>query len=580
MASDYNKLSENLSQKFKKIVGGENSFSEYEIRWCYAFGPTVFEKSWMPELILMPQNTNQISKILKLANENKIPVTPRGSGTSLSAGSLSAYGGIILDLSQMNKIISIDIENNLVEIEPGVVCDDLNGKLAKYGYFFPPDPGSSSVCTVGGMVAENSGGMQAFKYGVTKDYVLSIEVVLPDGKIVNFGTNVLKSVSSYNLKDLFVGSEGTLGVFTKIGLRIRPAPKKNKLGFYIFENIDDLSDSVKESRKRGIVPNLVEFLDKLTTQAVFEYLGGEFLDYPKGYVLLANIDGNDDNEIEQNFSILHDIMIRHNPLIAKIAVDDKQREDLINARKAALPALARISPTCCLEDCTIKLSDFADVIKKIENLTKQLNIPSLKIATFGHMLDGNMHPTFLFNENDPKDRENFQAAKDYLYIEIVVPVDGSITGEHGIGKIKTQYVNLEHDEDVVEMMTQMKLLFDPNMILNPGVGKGDKREIINSKTVRRLKNQPEKILNLNCMRCNFCKESCPSIIFFKSEAFSPRGRLSILNGLVHGDLELSELINDIFHACTLCGMCLTTCPAGVRTHEIFEKAREIMHNLR
>ena len=244
MSSTYNKISEALSQKFKEIVGDEYIFTEYEIRWTYAFGGTIFEKEWIPDLILLPQTSEQVSKILKLANDNKIPVTPRGSGTSLSGGPMTPYKGISLDLTKMNKIIEIDIENNLVETESGVICDDLNEKLKAYGYFFPPDPGSSSVATIGGMVATNAGGIQAFKYGVTKNYVLYLEVVLPDGKILNLGTDVLKSVSSYNLKDLFIGSEGTLGVITKIGLRIRPLPKTRKLGLFIFENVEDLQNAV------------------------------------------------------------------------------------------------------------------------------------------------------------------------------------------------------------------------------------------------------------------------------------------------------------------------------------------------
>ena len=576
MNSRYNKISEHLTNKFKEIVGSDYCFSDYGIRWTYAFGSTIFEKDWIPELILMPHSSEQVSKILKLANENKIPITPRGSGTSLSAGSKSAYGGIILDLSQMNKILSINIENNLVEVEPGVICDDLNENLKEYGYFFPPDPGSSSVCTIGGMVATNSGGIQAFKYGVTKDYILFLEIVLANGSIINLGSRVLKSVSSYNLKDLIVGSEGTLGIITKIGLRIKPLAKKKKLGLYIFENIEDISNSVIKLRREGIVPNLLEFLDKLTTQAVFEYLGGEFEDYPKGYVLLAEIDGNNEEEINENFSKLNHIMLERDPILHKVATNDEERENLITARKNALPALARISPTACLEDCTIQITDFANVVKKIEDIPKDLNLPNIKIATFGHM-EGNLHPTFLFNENDERDVKNYNYALNFLYSMIITPIGGTITGEHGIGKIKTQYLELEHDLDVLKIMYEIKQLFDPNMILNPGQGKADGKLINKTKMIRRLKNQSDKILELNCMGCGFCIATCPSRMHYKSEAYSPRGRLSILNGLVYDDLKLNGLINDIFHTCTLCGLCMQTCPAGVETYKIFEKSREIIH---
>jgi glycolate oxidase len=579
MASHYKNISNEISGKFKEIVGEKNHFSEYEIRWTYAFGANIFEKGWIPDLILIPQTNEQISKILKLANQHNIPVTPRGSGTSLSAGHLTPYGGIVLDLVLMNRIISIDIENNIVELEPGVICDELNEKLKEYGYFFPPDPGSSSVCTIGGMVATNAGGVQAFKYGVTKNYVMYVEVVLANGDILNFGTKVLKSVSSYNLKDLIVGSEGTLGIITKIGLRIRPLPLKRKLGFYIFDNVEKVSEVVIALRKKGIVPNILEFLDKVVVKAIYEYLGGEFLEYPIGYVLMAEIDGDNDNEIDEDFSILSDIMIKQNPIFYKIAQTPEEREKLVNARKSNFPALSRIKPSVCTEDCSITLTEFCDVIRKIEMIPEKIKAKNLLVGIVCHM-DGNLHPKFLFNENDEQDIKDFHKAMDYLYKEIIMPSGGTITGEHGIGKIKTPYLKLEHSSDVIDIMDQLKKLLDPNMILNPGIGKGDPRSIKKVKNLRKLKNQSGTILNLNCMRCGFCNISCPSKINFKLEAFTPRGRLSILNGLVFGDLNLnnSNLINEIFHACTLCGLCTYKCPAGVHTSEIFEKAREIIHN--
>ncbi len=581
MKPEYNKISETLLEKFKIIVGEKYFFVEKEVRWCYLFGGTMVEPEWLPDLILMPQNKEQVSEILKIANENKIPVTPRGTGTSLSAGSMTPYGGIVLDLSAMDKILSIDIENYLVEVEPGVICDDLNEKLKPHGFFFSPDPGSSSVATIGGMTATNAGGVQAFKYGVTKNYVLFIEVVLTNGKIMTFGSKVLKSVSSYNLKDLIIGSEGTLGVITKIGIRIIPLPKNRKLGFFIFEDVNNLTDAVLELRRSGIVPNLLEFMDRVTVKAIFDYVKGEFLDYPLGYALLAEIDGRNEKAVEEEFSTLFDIIIRHDPIFNKIAKNMEERDMLIGARKSALPALSRLGPSCCVEDCTIKITDFAEAVKKFEELPEKLNVPNIQITMVCHM-EGNLHPTFVFNENDVKDREDFEKAIDYLYKEIVIPLGGSITGEHGIGKIKTPYLELEHGPDVVDLMHQIKKLFDPNMILNPGLGKGDIRPLKKSELLRKLKNQPGKLLNLNCMRCGFCLVACPSRIHYKSEAYSPRGRLSLLNGLVHGELTLENpnLINDILNACTLCGLCLTLCPAGVKTHEIFEKAREILHEMR
>ncbi len=571
----YNRISQTLSNRLKKIIGEKFFFNNFEVRWTYAFGGSIFNKDWIPDLILIPQNTSQIAEIIKLSNLNKIPVTPRGSGTSLSSGPLSPYGGIILDLSQMNKIIKINIENNYVEVEPGVICDELNDTLKPFGYFFPPDPGSSSVATIGGMVATNAGGIQAFKYGVTKNYVMYMEVILPHGKIINLGSKVLKSVSSYNIKDLFIGSEGTLGVITKIGLRIRPLPKKRKLGVFIFNDINNLKDAVIEIRRSGIVPNLLEFMDKVVLKAVSEYLGGEFLEFPDGYILLAEVDGNSAREVDDEFASMFDIIIKKKPIFNRVAMNQEERERLILARKANLPALSRIRPNTSVEDCTIQISQFSDVIKKIEEIPKKINAKNLLVGIICHM-EGNLHPTFLFNENNEEDVKDFEKAIDYLYREIIIPVGGTITGEHGIGKIKTPYLKLEHDEHVIELMAQIKKLFDPNMILNPGIGKGDTRALIKKKPTRTLKKQKGKFLELKCMRCGFCI-SCPSRIEYQIETYSPRGRLSLLNGLVYGDLKLNDLIMKVLHTCTLCGLCQIKCPAGVNTIEIFEKAREIIH---
>jgi len=572
----YNEITNDLKFQLKDIVGKNYFFDELEIRWTYAFGGTIFNKDWIPDVILLPQTSDQISKILKLANENNLPIIPRGSGTSLSGGTMTPYKGIILDLSQMNKILNIDIENNIVEVEPGVICDELNEKLGSFGYFFPPDPGSSSVATIGGMVSGNAGGIQAFKYGVTKNYVLYLEAVLSNGEIIELGTKVLKSVSEYNIKDIFVGSEGTLGVITKIGLKIIPLPKYRKLGFFVFKNIEDILEITIELRKKGIVPNILEFMDQATVTAVYDYLRAEFLDYPIGHVLIAEIDGKNEKSVEEDFALMLDLIIQRNPLLYKIADSPEKREIYIKARKANLPALSRLAPTCCVEDCTIQLTDFVDVVKKIWKIPDQINAKNLRVTVICHM-EGNLHPTFLFNENNEKEVEEFDQAIDYLYRKIIIPIGGTLTGEHGIGKIKSPYLELEHGENAVKLMNNIKKLFDPNNILNPGSGKGGSIEIEKKKGFRRLKNQPNKILRLNCMRCGFCIVTCPSKIHYLHEACSPRGRLSILNGLVHGELDLNILINEIFHKCTLCGDCLVKCPAGVNTNYIFEKTREIIH---
>ncbi|MHA1704484.1 MAG: FAD-linked oxidase C-terminal domain-containing protein [Promethearchaeota archaeon] len=571
-------ISKDIIKALSNIVGPENLTLDLEVRWTYAFGGSIFVSSWIPDVVIMPETTNQVSSVLRIANENKIPVVARGSGTSLSSGHLASSGGILLDLSKMNRIILIDIKNNLAIVEPGVICDDLNKKLIERGYFFPPDPGSSSICTIGGMVATNAGGIQAFKYGVTRDYVLKLEVVMANGTIINFGSEVLKSVSSYNIKDLFVGSEGTLGIITKIFLKIRPYPKERKLGLYIFRDMAALMEAVISLRKEAIVPCLMEFLDEMTAEKTFEFLGGEFLDYPKGNILLAEVDGFNPSEVNEDFKKMNETIIKKQPLFSIIAENLDEREKLIHARKAALPALARIGPTCCLEDCSVKITNLGEVVEKISKIPESIGSNRIMVATFGH-LDGNIHPTFLFNENDPKDVADFEKAMDFLYKKIILPARGSVTGEHGIGRIKSSYIELEHGKEVVKIMNDLKKTLDPNMILNPGVGKGGNKVVIAKRTFRTLINLPNKTLKLNCIRCGFCNSECPSRINYKYEAFTPRGRLSLLNGIIFGEIKLenSGLINKIFHTCILCGNCQVTCPAGVPIIYIFEKIRELLH---
>jgi len=320
-------------------------------------------------------------------------------------------------------------------------------------------------------------------------------------------------------------------------------------------------------------------MDKVILKAITEYLGGEFYEFPSGYVLFAEVDGETNREVEERFSRMFDLIIQQGPIYHRIALNDEQRNRLILARKANLPALSRVMPNTCVEDCTVQISKFDEIIKKIEQIPEKIRAQHLKVAIICHM-EGNMHPTFLFNENNPQGIKEFEEAIDYLYRKIIIPAGGTLTGEHGIGKIKTPYLELEHGDKVVAVMREIKKLFDPNLILNPGIGKGDQRKLIKSGKQRVLRNNSDKILELQCMRCGFCIASCPSRIFYESEAYSPRGRLSILNGLVHGEIALSPFISDILHACTLCGACKVVCPAGIETFEIFEKARQIIHERR
>ncbi|MBS7655640.1 FAD-binding protein [Candidatus Bathyarchaeota archaeon] len=462
----YKPLTEPLIKELEAIVGLENISRRLEDLICGSYES--FLLKYKPEIIVTPENAEQVSKILQLANKYRIPVTPRGAGTSVAGNSLPILGGICLDTHKMNKILELDLENQTVVVEPGVVCDTLNDYLASYGFFFPPDPASSSGATIGGMIANNSGGNRALKYGVTRDHVLWLEAVLATGEIIKTGSKTIKSVSSYDLTRLLIGSEGTLAVITKIGLKITPLPEAYSVALYIFKDIEDAAKAAVKIKSSGVTPAMLEFMDETTSKASFEYAG---LSLPKGYTVLVGCDGYKE-AVEKEIEVIHSIALKANPIFAVKAGSSEERDRYISARKAALPALSRISPTVCMEDLTVPVTNIPEACKKIAEIPFKLKTPGFNISIFGHIGEGNLHPTFLFNEKESNQRKAFFKALNLLYKEVVIPLNGSVTGEHGIGILRGNFIKLEHGEKTLNLMHEIKKVFDPNMILNPYKGKG------------------------------------------------------------------------------------------------------------
>jgi len=451
----------------EKIVGSGNLSTRAEEILCYSQDATLYKSR--PDVVVRPSTTEEISSILKLANRERIPVTPRGGGTSTSGGPLPVKGGVLLDLCSMNKILQIDLDNLTVITEPGVVCDRLNDELAKHGFFFPPDPASSPACTIGGMVAQNAAGNRAMKYGTTRDHVLWLEVVLPSGEVINTGSKTLKSVSGFDLTRLLVGSEGSLGVITKIGLKLTPLPERYATAFFLYDSVAALAKAAARIRGARIVPNMLEFMATNTAASSFEYVGMK--DLPEGNFLLVDCDGAKE-AAEKDLDRCVSLCREEEPTHFERAESMSYRDKLISARKAALPALARIRPTTCMEDCTVQFSKLPEAASRIEQIPDRLGVEGVELGNFGHVGDGNMHPTFLFDERVEEQRAAFFKGLDMLYREIVLPLGGSITGEHGIGLIRAPYIELEHGREAVKLMRDIKRLFDPNLILNPGKGKG------------------------------------------------------------------------------------------------------------
>ena len=464
---EYGHVTDSIIRQLEEIVTPENVTTRVEEILCYMRDSSPFK--FKADAIVRATRTEQIAAILKLASKNKIPVTPRGAGTGAAGSALPVAGGIVLDLYRMNRILSIDIDNQMVIVEPGVVCDTLNDKLLEQGYFFPPDPASSPACTIGGMVANDSAGNKAMKYGSTRAFVLWLETVLSTGEVINTGSRTLKSVSGFDLTRLFVGSEGSLGIFTKICLKVMPLPKCYATGVFSYDSVDSLVRSAMAIRRTGIIPEMMEFMNEKTMKATFEYAG--ISDFPTGNFMMIDIGGDTQDAVAASLDSCARICELEKPTHSEKTTDEAYRMKFISARKAALPALARIRPTTSMEDCTVPPTRLPEAALRIERIPEQLGVEGFELGNFGHIGDGNMHPTFLFDERIEEQSKAFFKALDVLYNEIVLPSGGSITAEHGIGLIRAPFIEKEHPTSL-KWMREIKNLFDRDLILNPGKGKG------------------------------------------------------------------------------------------------------------
>jgi len=453
-------MDEKIKQELIKIVGEENYTERLIDMVSYSYDAS--EHSHRPSCGVLPATADQVSDIMKLANREGIPVIPRGSGTGLSGMSVPAKGGIVLDLSHMNKIIKISIEDRLAIVQPGVVYASLENALVPFGFFFPPDPASGKVCTLGGNVATNAGGVKGAKYGTTRDYVLGLQVVLPDGRIMRTGSKAIKSVSGYDLTRLFVGSEGTLGVVTEIILKINPKPRATSTALSTFDNLEDAGHAVTEIMHSGILPSVLEILGRETLVAINRNTD---LHLPEvDAMLLVETDGYTSEETEYQMKKILEIFRKNHAQEVKEAKSEAEVTELWKARKSAYAVLARIKTHFVLEDVTVPIGKVADMLRGVNEIARKYN---LQIATFGHAGDGNLHPQILYDGYDADQVKRMEAASGELF-KLATQLEGTLTGEHGIGLSKAPYMTLEHDPVAMDVMRSLKRMFDPNNILNPG----------------------------------------------------------------------------------------------------------------
>jgi glycolate oxidase len=443
------------------LAGPQNVLTSPEDLIAYSYDGTAAMQQ-LPGVVVFPTSTAQVSAVLKLASSSKTPVVTRGSGTGLSGGSLPVPDSIAMVLVKMDQILELDTKNLTLLVQTGATTQAVADAAAKAGLFYPPDPGSMKISTIGGNVAENSGGLRGLKYGVTRNYVMGLRVVLATGTEMWLGNKCVKDVAGYSLKDLFIGSEGTLGIITEVLLRLIPKPATKKTMLATFNQMDQAAETVSAIIAAQIIPCTLEFLDRTTIKCVedFTHIG---LPLDCEALLLMETDGHP-TVVAEEAAQMEKICREHDCREVRVARDDAEAEQLASARRTAFSALARVSPTTILEDATVPRSELATIIRFIQATAQKYQ---LRIGTFGHMGDGNLHPTVLTNERNTEEMARVEKAFHDIFHE-TIRLGGTITGEHGVGLAKKAILPQALGDPAIEVMRALRRVLDPHLVLNPG----------------------------------------------------------------------------------------------------------------
>ncbi|MDV2582181.1 FAD-binding oxidoreductase [Alkalibacillus haloalkaliphilus] len=417
---------------------------------------------YQPERVVQPNNKEEVVSVIKIANQYQIPVYPRGQATCLSGGPLPIKGGIVLDTCRMTEKLEVDRENLTVDVSPGIITSKIKEAAEEKGFFYPPDPSSAHVSTIGGNVAENSSGPRGLKYGVTGHYVLGLEMVTPEGEVIRTGGRTIKNVTGYNLTQLIVGSEGTLGVVTEITLKLVPKPKSRVSLLAVFDDLGDSGRAISGVLSAGILPSALEIMDRHCIEAVENYK-------PSGYptdaaaILLVELDGHPkavEDEIDRVDAICKQIGARE----VQVAVEEDEQKKLWEARKLVSPAIAKIKPTKISEDATVPRSKIPDMFERLNEIREKYQI---ELVVFGHAGDGNLHPNILTDKRDHDELKRVEQAITEIF-EAAIELGGTLSGEHGIGNMKSPFMEKELGAVGIDMMKRVKESWDPNNIMNPG----------------------------------------------------------------------------------------------------------------
>jgi len=448
-------------KEFAKIVGKANIYFDKAHLIAYSYDAT--RTKHLPDAVIFPKNEKDVSQILKYCNDKKIVIVPRGAGSGFTGGALPSEGGVVLAFEKyMNKILEIDMENMVAVVQPSVLNMDLQTAVEEVGLFYPPDPASQEYSTIGGNVSENAGGMRAAKYGITKDYVMAIRAVLPNGDIIRAGKRTIKDVAGYNIAGILIASEGTLAVITEITLKLISKPKLKKTAMGIFPTVENAMNAVFKTMASGVTPVAMEFLDNLTVRAV-EKMYKKGLPIDAGAILITDVDGNLDEDLEIQLSTIERVFKENHCSDFRRAKDEVESKDIWFARRNASQAISIYGTKKINEDVTVPRSKLPETLQKFREIADkyQINIPC-----FGHSGDGNIHTNVMVDGSDPKQVEiGYKAIKEVF--QATIDFGGTLSGEHGIGLAKAPYMKMAFTDSEMALFQSIKSAFDPNNILNP-----------------------------------------------------------------------------------------------------------------
>ncbi|PEJ26692.1 glycolate oxidase subunit GlcD [Peribacillus butanolivorans] len=450
----------NHLQEIDAIIKTGKVYTDESDRFSYSFDASF--GTYLPDLVIQTKSTEELVSLVKFANREKIPLYPRGQSTSLSGGPLPVKGGIVLDLSVMNDILEIHEEDLVAVVSPGVLTSNIHKAAEQKGFMYPPDPSSSHVSTIGGNLAENSGGPRGLKYGVTKDYVIGLEVITPEGELIKTGGSTVKNVTGYDLTKLIVGSEGTLGIITKAVLRLIPKPKATATIMVIFDSLVDAGSAISKILSVGIFPSKMELMDQASIVAVeqFEPLG---LPVDAAALILIEMDGHPlalQEEVAQASELCRAVGARE----VRIPKDKVEEAELWRARKLVSPAIVRIKPTKISEDATVPRSKIPQMCERLQKIRDKYGV---HLVVFGHAGDGNLHPNIICDKTDKEEMSRVELAVADIFMA-AIELGGTLSGEHGIGMMKAPFMEMELGAAGLDIMKRIKEVWDPNNIMNPG----------------------------------------------------------------------------------------------------------------